>query len=136
MTERSVTGRSLAGENGNLGSQVLRRFTVTFDYAGKRMFLEPNRTLNDPFEFNMAGFQFQKEFNGLFKITRILKNSSAEEAGVQADDWIVRVDDRPTEDLTYDQVYERILKEGEPIKLRLRRGDSEQDVSLTLRRLI
>lgn len=136
MTHGSVTGRPMAGENGNLGSQTLKRFTVTFDYTGKRVILEPNSTLNDPFEFNMAGFQFVKENNGLFGITRILNDSPAEEAGIQADDWIVRVDDRPAEEFTYDQLHDMILKEGGQMKFRLRRGDSEIDVSLTLRRLI
>ena len=38
------------GRQGNVGSGLLRRFKVIFDYAHKRMMLEPNRFLNDPFE--------------------------------------------------------------------------------------
>ena len=38
------------GRQGNIGGGLLRRFKIIFDYAHKRMILEPNRFLNDPFE--------------------------------------------------------------------------------------
>ena len=44
------TSKGSFGRQGNVGSGLLRRFKVIFDYAHKRMVLEPNRFLNDPFE--------------------------------------------------------------------------------------
>lgn len=41
--------------NGSLGSQVLKRFTSTFDYKQKRLRLKPNRTFSEPFKYNMSG---------------------------------------------------------------------------------
>ncbi len=32
-----------------IGTEVLRRFTVTFDYPSSRLFLQPNRALHQPF---------------------------------------------------------------------------------------
>ena len=35
--------------DGLLGIEILRRFTVTFDYAGRKLYLEPNRAFSTPF---------------------------------------------------------------------------------------
>jgi CubicO group peptidase (beta-lactamase class C family) len=37
------------GRHGNLGSGILRRFKVIYDYSGKRMIVEPNKFSNDSF---------------------------------------------------------------------------------------
>lgn len=42
--------RDSFGQQGNLGTGILRRFTVIFDYPHSRVFLEPNSHLNDPFK--------------------------------------------------------------------------------------
>ena len=41
--------------NGTLGSQILKRFTSTFDYRNKRLRLKPNNVFNEPFEYDMSG---------------------------------------------------------------------------------
>jgi len=41
--------------NGTLGSQILKRFTSTFDYKNKRLRLKSNNLFNDPFEYDMSG---------------------------------------------------------------------------------
>jgi hypothetical protein len=37
------------GRNGNLGAGILRRFKIIYDYARKRMIVEPNKFFADPF---------------------------------------------------------------------------------------
>jgi CubicO group peptidase (beta-lactamase class C family) len=37
------------GRHGNLGSGILRRFKVIYDYSRKQMIVEPNKFSNDPF---------------------------------------------------------------------------------------
>jgi CubicO group peptidase (beta-lactamase class C family) len=37
------------GRQGNLGSGILRRFKVIYDYSRKQMIVEPNKFCNDPF---------------------------------------------------------------------------------------
>ena len=41
--------------DGNVGSEVLRRFTLWIDYGNKRILLRPNEHLGDPFEYDMSG---------------------------------------------------------------------------------
>ena len=43
----------LNGRDGNLGSGVLRRFKVIYDYSRKQMIVEPNKFINEPFGTTM-----------------------------------------------------------------------------------
>ncbi|WP_010228615.1 aspartyl protease family protein [Gillisia marina] len=47
--------------NGSLGSQVLKRFTSTFDYKNKILRLKPNKNFSDPFEYDMSGIVLAHE---------------------------------------------------------------------------
>lgn len=40
---------NLGGRDGNLGSGVLRRFKVIYDYSRKQMIVEPNKFISEPF---------------------------------------------------------------------------------------
>ncbi|GEN68506.1 MULTISPECIES: retropepsin-like aspartic protease [Chryseobacterium] len=46
---------------GSVGSEIMRRFTIIFDYANKKLFLKKNRNFNDPFHFNMSGLDFRQD---------------------------------------------------------------------------
>jgi len=60
-----------------------------------------------------------------------LKDSPAEKAGVKAGDYIVKVDDKPTRDLTLAQAVSKIRgKKGERVKLTLERNGKEKEVSI------
>lgn len=41
--------------DGSLGSQVLKRFDLTFDYSNKKLRLSPNKNFSLPFEYDMSG---------------------------------------------------------------------------------
>lgn len=46
---------------GSIGGDILRRFTVAFDYANKKLYLRKNGNFNDPFHFNMSGLDFRQD---------------------------------------------------------------------------
>jgi len=46
---------------GSIGNDILRRFTIIFDYPGKRVFLRKNTHFNDPFLFNSSGLDVQHD---------------------------------------------------------------------------
>lgn len=48
---------------GSIGSEIMRRFSVIFDYANNTLYLKKNRNFDDPFHFNMSGLDFKQ--NGL-----------------------------------------------------------------------
>ena len=44
---------------GSIGNDIIRRFTVIFDYPGNQIFLRKNSHFNDPFLFNSSGLDIQ-----------------------------------------------------------------------------
>lgn len=56
--------------NGSLGGDVLKRFTVYFDYKNSKLYLKKNSSFKDPFRYNMSGIELA--YNGKL----IVKESS------------------------------------------------------------
>ncbi|KFE97337.1 peptide-binding protein [Chryseobacterium formosense] len=46
---------------GSLGGDIMRRFTVAFDYQNEKLYLRKNRNYDDPFHFNMSGLDFKQD---------------------------------------------------------------------------
>jgi hypothetical protein len=141
--ERPVAGFEYdakgAGANadvaGNIGGEVLRRFTVTFDYSRRVMYLEPNAAFTEPFEYDMLGAQLTADEGG-FAIRRVIDGSAAAAAGLRAGDRLVGVDGRPASALTLDDVRRHFRADGRMVELTLLRNGAEKKIRVTLRRII
>ena len=48
---------------GSVGGEILKRFTVVFDYQNEQMYLKKNKDFNAPFNYNKSGIKIQH--NGL-----------------------------------------------------------------------
>ncbi|MFP7657274.1 aspartyl protease family protein [Chryseobacterium proteolyticum] len=46
---------------GSVGGEILRRFTIIFDYPNQKIYLKKNKNYDDPFHFNMSGLDFQQD---------------------------------------------------------------------------
>lgn len=82
--------------DGNLGAEVLKRFTVVFDYPNLSMYLKPNSNYKTPFEHDMSGIEVYMDPNNkkhVF-IGRIEPGSPAEKAGFLEQDEIVSLNMR------------------------------------------
>jgi predicted aspartyl protease len=116
------------GFGGIIGSEVLRRFTATFDYPGSSLLLEPNAHFDQPFEF---------DFSGLFltgadwiEVFSVIDGSPAAEAGIRPGDRIVG-------NVPLDELRKSLRAEpGMEHTLEIERGGQRFAVSLRLRRLI
>ncbi len=49
---------------GSVGADILRRFTIIFNYPENKIFLKKNRNFDDPFHFNMSGLDMKHD--GMF----------------------------------------------------------------------
>lgn len=74
----------------NLGGGTLRRFTVSFNYERKRMYLEPNARYAQPETFDRSGLWLMIDGDTL-KVAAVAPASAAERAGVKADQRIARI---------------------------------------------
>jgi len=78
-------------EEAMVGFELLSRFNLTFDYPHKRLILEPNSHLADPFELCLAGAFLRSVSGGGVQVARVDPRSPAAQAGLQAGDLILDV---------------------------------------------
>ena len=83
------------GFGGIVGSEILRRFTATFDYPRERLLLEPNAHFEEPFEFDLSGLYFVG--GDAIEVFRVVPGSPAAEAGIREGDRVIT--DVPLDDL-------------------------------------
>ena len=48
-----------ADRDGSIGGELLKRFTLLFNYKYEKIYLKPNRNFYEPFLYNMAGIKIQ-----------------------------------------------------------------------------
>lgn len=123
---------------GLIGGDVWRRFRLVLDYAHQCVYLEPNASLAEPFEYDMSGLFLMAEGAGFerLKVHRVIADSPAAEAGLQEGDVIVAVDGRPAAGFSLDQVRQMFKEEGRKVRLDVQREEAVRSVRVTLRRLI
>lgn len=133
-------GGSMSDPNfeGNIGSGLLKRFVVSFDYSRQIMYLKPlNPQPRDAGGFDRSGLWINAA-DGSFKVADVGKGSPAEIAGVRTGDLIVAIDGRAArgDDLSDARMLLRSLPPGTRVKLTLTRGGQELTADLVLRDLI
>ncbi len=123
---------------GFIGSEILRRFKITFDYSRQRMTLEPNAYFGQPFEYDMTGIRLIAEGPDFrsFKVHRIIAASPAFKAGLQEGDLIVAINDQPTAKLTLEEVQQMFRLDGRSYRLSIKRGNKVFQTKIKLMRLI
>ncbi len=124
--------------DGVIGSEVLRRFKVIFDYPRRRLILEPNARFADPFEAEMSGIRLRAsgERFRTYQVFQLIDNSPATQAGLRIGDVLIDIDDRSAARYSMDEIYEMFKQAGREYKLKLRRGRRRFEVKLRMRRLI
>jgi len=124
--------------SGVIGGELLRRFKVIFDYAHKRMILEPNGDLAAPFEYDMSGIRLRAEGDDfkILRVRRLVENSPATEAGLHEGDVISAVDGKPVAELSLSQISQMFKQEGKEYLLDIIRADEKKQFRLKLRKLV
>ena len=126
--------------NGNVGYELLKRFSLVIDYPHQRLLLRPNLQFRDGFEHDMCGIDFMAVGADLrrFVILRVMPNSPADIAGVKPEMELVSINLIPANFFSLTQL-SRIMhsQDGRNLILLLRRPDGElQTTSLRLKRQI
>ena len=117
---------------GNIGGQILRRFTVLLDYKGKRMIFEPNAAFSEPFEADMSGAALVMDDSlKTIIVDRVEPDSPASEAGLMRGDVVVSVDSAPAGQRELGELRERRFRRpGERVVLMVRRGGETRRIAL------
>ena len=116
---------------GNLGGQILSRFRMFLDYTHRRIILESSATFAEPFDRAFSGLVVRAEGTDYrtFRISRLLENSPASEAGLQKDDVIVAIDGTPAAEFTLTKLLEMFER---PVSYKLTASRRERTLQVTL----
>jgi membrane-associated protease RseP (regulator of RpoE activity) len=93
---------------GNIGGEILKRFTLTLDYARQRAWLAPNDLAGAPEVFDRSGLSFGHLPGGALGIAGVTAGSAAAQAGLAAGEEIVSVDGAPARALALYDLIERL----------------------------
>ena len=120
--------------DGLVGSRILGRFRVLYDYSRQRVILEPGPRLEEPFTHDMSGLRLRSRTLALrtIEIARVAEGSPAEAADLRAGDLLLSVDGRPVRPFDLPVVRARLERRG-PVRLELSRGGKRRTVVLELR---
>jgi hypothetical protein len=117
----------------NLGGEVWKRFTVTFDYPHSAVLLAPNATYGRPFTYDRSGL-FLIDNNDAYTVLDARAGTPAAQAGLAKGDVILSVDGAPATNQTLAQLRARFMgTAGTVVRLHVKNASGERDVTLTLR---
>jgi PDZ domain-containing protein/aspartyl protease len=122
---------------GNIGQLIASKFKVFLDYYHNRIIFEPTSTFAEPMDRAGTGFALTTEGkdHATVRITDVLENSPASEAGLQIDDIILSVDGTAASELRVTRMVE-MFDRPNSFKLIVKRGEKTFPVTLVTRKLI
>jgi len=122
---------------GNIGQLIASKFRVFLDYNRDRIILEPSSTFADPMDRAGPGFALTTEGkdHATVRITDVLENSPASEAGLQIDDIVLSVNGAAASELRVSRMVE-MFDRPNSYKLMVKRGEKTFPVTLVTRKLI
>jgi hypothetical protein len=92
--------------DGNIGVEILKRFTVLFDYQDNALYLKPNSNFHQPFEHDMSGIEYYAggpDFKHII-ISRVEPGSPADEIGLEKDDEITSINFKPLATMSLEEI--------------------------------
>lgn len=122
---------------GNIGGGILKRFTVTFDYSRKLLYLEPNANFAKEEPFDRSGMWLNQVPEG-YRIEDVVSGGPAELAGLKVGDVVTRWGVRLASAGNLSQL-RQALRTGEPgdeVRLIYVRAGQSHEALLKLRDLI
>ncbi len=126
---------NISKRNGNLGSDILKRFTVILDYPHNRMILQPNRKYREPFHYNMAGFEISTPLPGtnFYTVSYVVDDSPAKLVGLKPGDQLLNINGKNCHELTLNELLEIFeSKPGRKLRMKVKRDAVVHNFDLVL----
>ena len=125
--------------HGTVGGELLNRFTPTFDYFNKKLYLRKGRNYKDPFEFDMSGLTLGvvgEELDTLV-VRRVQEETQADLAGIQKGDTVLMINGKTLNNSKFSEINSLLReKPGYNIKVTLKKGDKTEVKRFKLERRI
>jgi hypothetical protein len=118
---------------GNIGGDLLKRYTVTLDYAHQLMWLQPNELARQREVFDRAGVWIARAQDGGIEVMDVANDSAAAKTGLTAGDVILAVNGKAAKELALYDLREQFKSAaGTPFKLQVKGRQGERELTLTL----
>jgi hypothetical protein len=138
LIELGERGASAATQTaGNLGSGVLKRFTLTLDYPNQVLYLEPNANFSKPDVFDRSGLWVMNGADGTCEVKDVVKDGPGAKAGLQAGDRILAINGTKLSGARIVELRDKLKQPaGTKVRLQVQGKEGERDVTLILADLI
>ncbi|EAZ81883.1 aspartyl protease family protein [Algoriphagus machipongonensis] len=117
-----------SGRQGSLGSEVLGRMNMIYDYPRERVLIQKGDNFYQPFEYDMSGMSLKKvptEENRIY-VSQVRVNSPASEVGIVTFDEILSINKVPIFIWELHEIIKLFRSEdGKEIDLEIRRYEGE-----------
>ena len=125
--------------DGSIGTDLLKRFVIWFDYRQGFIYLKPNSNIKQPFEHDMSGIEYYAVGNNFSRIIvcRVEPGSAADLTGIEKNDEILAINFKKVGHMTLQEIDEIFRsKNDRTLLLEVMRDQSIAKVLLTLKRRI
>jgi predicted aspartyl protease len=123
-------------EAGNIGSDILRNFTLDFDYAHERIWFHRETGFTPP-PFSLTGLALFKNDPKTLVVANTMKDSPAADAGLRQGDAILTIGNRNVEGLSMTEVMRLLqLPPGTSVPITWTRDGKQMSASLVLKELL
>ncbi len=119
---------------GILGVKIISRFNLILDYANEKMYLKPNKTYHDAFEFPRSGISLAKEADAI-KISNVITAAEAYKKGIREGDELLEIDGIIADDVR--KCRELLKQKNANVKLKIKdKTGAIKTITILLKRLI
>jgi C-terminal processing protease CtpA/Prc len=126
----------MPGRDGTVGSQILKRFNMIFDYRNKRFYFVKNHYFKDPFDYNISGVEVVQTLLlfPVFEVNKVWKNSQAEKAGIKKGDIVFEINNEKTYFKTLAEIKKIFSTPSKrPLNLLIKRNDEFMKIQLDMK---
>src|SRR5262249_48384385 len=108
----------------NLGSALMKQFTVWFDYPRQRMYLRKSSHFGEPIDYDATGNLLESPDDSFQRaiVKSGLPDSPATAAGIAAGDELLALDGEPVRALGLEAIRSRLRVAGRHVRLELARA--------------
>lgn len=122
---------------GIMGSKLLKRYNITFDYSREKIYFEKNKNIDAPLTVNASGIylQLSEDMNQVL-VHRVYANSPASNAGIEQDAQLTKVNGQDVGGYTLPELRSMLGATKETVEITVLQSGNEQTVTLELVELI
>ncbi len=135
-----MNGKQVEGTNGEvtIGLDLISRFNIIFDYPHQKVYIEPNRSFDRSFEYDMSGVTLRRvKGNDNWRIAMtVVPGSPAEIAGLKAGDTVTTINGKPAGGYDIFALHPIMRQPNADVSFVVLRNGQEIPMLIKLRRII